>query len=407
MTARVHPAGVAELASVPSNIVAFDQAARPRPLPALRRVDLTDFRNYTFQRLELAGRSVVLTGPNGAGKTNLLEAVSFLSPGRGLRRTRLSEAARQGGSGCWAVAARLDTATGEVALGTGTTGTDGDEGERRAVHVDGRAVSGPAILSDHLGLGWLTPQMDRLFVEGASARRRFLDRLVFGFDPGHARRVAAYERTMRERNRLLAAAAESRWVAAQEETMAGQAVAVAAARREGAVRLQVALDRAPGPFPSAQIAIAGLIEGWLEDQPALAAEDRFRALLADQRGLDAAAGLTLQGPHRSDLLVRHAGKDQPAGQCSTGEQKALLIAIVLANARLSAERRGAAPILLLDEVVAHLDRTRREALFDELAALRTQAWLTGTDGSLFEALGDRAEFFTVRDGHVAPGFDRG
>jgi DNA replication and repair protein RecF len=395
------------LASVPSNILPFDPAARVRPLPALRRIDLTDFRNYAFQRLDLAGRSVVLTGPNGAGKTNLLEAVSFLSPGRGLRRARLSEAARQGSAGRWAVAARLDTAAGELLLGTGTAANDGDDGERRAVHVDGRVASGPAVLSDHLGLAWLTPQMDRLFVEGASARRRFLDRLVYGFDPGHARRVAAFERAMRERNRLLEAGGEARWLTAQEETMAEQAVAVAAARRDGAVRLQDALDRAPGPFPRALIAIDGLIEGWLDEQPALAAEDRYRALLASQRALDAAAGLTLQGPHKSDLLVRHAGKDQPAAQCSTGEQKALLIAMVLANARLAAERRGAAPILLLDEVVAHLDRMRREALFDELAALRTQAWMTGTDGSLFEALGDRAEFFTVRDGRVAHGFDRG
>jgi len=371
----------------------------------VRRLDLTEFRNYAALRLELDGRPVVLTGPNGAGKTNLLEAVSFLSPGRGLRRARLGEAGRQGATRRWAVAARVSGPAGAVDLGTGLA--EGEEGERRIVHVDGQPASGPVALGLHMAVAWLTPQMDRLFVEGASARRRFLDRLVYGFDPDHARRVAAFERAMRDRNRLLALGGEARWLTAQEETMAEQAVAVAAARRDGIQRLQAALARNAGPFPRADIAVSGLVETWLDDQPAVAVEDRYRALLAGQRPVDAAAGMALEGPHRADFVVRHAAKDQPAGLCSTGEQKALLIAIVLANARLTAARRGSAPILLLDEVAAHLDRARREALFDELLALGGQAWLTGTDAELFRPLLERAEFFAVRDGTVAAGIDRG
>ncbi len=371
----------------------------------VRRLDLTEFRNYAALRLELDGRPVVLTGPNGAGKTNMLEAVSFLAPGRGLRRARLGEAGRQGATRRWAVAARITGPTGPVDIGTGLA--EGEEGERRVVHVDGQPASGPAALGQHMSLAWLTPQMDRLFVEGASARRRFLDRLVYGFDPDHARRVSAFERAMRDRNRLLALGGEQRWLAAQEETMAGQAVAVAAARRDGAQRLQAALRQNAGPLPQADIAVLGLVENWLEDQPAVAVEDRYRALLASQRPVDAAAGMALEGPHRADLIVRHTEKNQAAGLCSTGEQKALLIAIVLANARLTALRRGSAPILLLDEVAAHLDRTRRDALFEELFALGGQVWFTGTDSDLFRPLEGRAEFFAVRDGTVVAGIDRG
>jgi DNA replication and repair protein RecF len=382
-------------------------AVGPRPVPAVRRLQLADFRNYPALRLDPAGRHVVLTGPNGAGKTNLLEAISLLSPGRGLRRARLGEVGRQGSAGQWAVAARIALEFDEIAVGTGLPADDDAGSERRAVQVDGEPAAGPTVLTEQFGLAWLTPQMDRLFVEGPSPRRRFLDRLVYGFDPAHARRVAAYERAMRDRNRQLSDGADRAWLTAIEETMAEHALAIAAARRDGAGRLQQALVGATGPFPRASIALSGLLEGWLDEQPALAVEDRFRALLADQRGADAAAGLAVQGPHRTDFTVHHVAKNQAAALCSTGEQKALLIAISLANARLAAERRGFAPILLLDEVAAHLDRARREALFDELNALGAQAWLTGTDGSLFEALGERAEFFTVRDGKVAPGFDRG
>jgi len=374
--------------------------------PSVARVDLAEFRNYAALRLDLAGRPVVLTGPNGAGKTNLLEALSFLAPGRGLRRARLGEVTRQGApTRAWAVAVRLSTATGPLDLGTGLGSGLGageeDAGERRLVRVDGQPASGPAALTDHLCLAWLTPQMDRLFIESAGGRRRFLDRLVYGFDPDHARRVAAFERAMRDRNRLLEAGGDVAWLAAQEETMAEHAVAVSAARRDGVARLGAALRQSRGPFPRADIAVDGLLEAWLDDMPASAAEDRYRAALAAGRPRDAAAGLTLEGPHRADFLVRHAAKDQAAEYCSTGEQKALLIAIVLANARLIAARRGVAPILLLDEVVAHLDQARRAALFDEICALGAQAWLTGTDAALFVELRDRAEFFTVRDGAVA------
>jgi DNA replication and repair protein RecF len=372
----------------------------------VRRLDLSDFRNYAALRLEPGPGLVVLTGANGAGKTNLLEAVSFLAPGRGLRRARLAEVARAadgGRAGAWAVAAHLDSAAGPVELGTGY-GRDADaEGERRVARIDGRAVTGPAAFAEFVDLAWLTPAMDRLFADGASARRRFLDRLTYGADPGHARRVGAFERAMRERARLLAEGrGDDRWLAALEETMAEQGVAVAWARREQVARLAGAVASARGPFPGARLALSGVVEDWLAEMPALAAEDAFRARLAANRGRDAAAGTASEGPHRSDLEVRHAASDQPAAQCSTGEQKALVIAIVLANARLTAARRGRPPILLLDEVAAHLDRVRRQALFDEIGALGGQAWLTGTEPALFVGLEERAQFFAVLGGGVVP-----
>jgi DNA replication and repair protein RecF len=245
--------------------------------------------------------------------------------------------------------------------------------------------------------------MDRLFVEGASGRRRFFDRLVHGFAGGHAGDLGAYEQAMRERAKLLREGRRDRsWLGALEEAMARHGVAVAAARVEVRARLQVAVEEAIGPFPAADLALAGDVEGWLATMPALAAEDRLRATLAERRPIDADSGTTTLGPHRSDLLVRHRGKDMPAEACSTGEQKALLIAIELAFARLLREVRGAAPLLLLDEIAAHLDRERRTALYDELAALEGQAWLTGTDAALFDAMGDRAQRFTVVDGGIVP-----
>ncbi len=373
------------------------------PVLAVRRVDLTAFRNYRTMRLNVDRRSVVLTGPNGAGKTNLLEALSLLIPGRGLRRARLQEMNRDDPlGGCWAVAARLDTPTGPADIGTGLAPASAtDNSERRLVRIDGADVAGPSLLSDLVDLVWLTPAMDRIFLESTSGRRRFMDRLVYGVDPLHARRVSAYERAMRERTRLLVdGGADPAWLAALEETMAENGVALAAARREGLTRLNAAIAATHGVFPQAELAVPGLLEDWLAEMPALAAEDRFRALLAQGRARDAAAGAACEGPHRSDLAVRHLSKDQPAARCSTGEQKALLIAITLAVARLVAMRRGAAPILLLDEVVAHLDQVRRAALFAEIAALGAQAWLTGTDRNLFDELRGDAQFFTVQDGQV-------
>ena len=245
--------------------------------------------------------------------------------------------------------------------------------------------------------------MDRLFVEASSDRRRFLDRLVYGHQPGHATRVAAYEQAMRERNRLLRERlGDTVWLDALEQRMAAESVAIAAARNDVVGRLNRAMAMAHGPFPRAGLALDGVVEGWLSEGPALAAEERFRADLRAARAEDAASGRTGTGPHRTDLAVRHLEKDQTAGQCSTGEQKALLISIVLADARLVAVQSGATPILLLDEVAAHLDEIRRTALFDELCALGAQAWLTGTDRSLFVGLEGRAQFFGVAEATVRP-----
>jgi DNA replication and repair protein RecF len=373
--------------------------------PAVTRLSLQAFRNYAALRLDLAGQPVVLTGPNGAGKTNLLEALSLLGPGRGLRRAKLNEINRQDGSERWAVAARVEGHAGTVELGTGLVppNAEGDENdsERRLVRIDGRAAPSAMALGEHLPMAWLTPQMDGLFREGSSARRRFMDRLVHGFDAGHARRVAGFEKAMRERNRLLETNADRRWLDAQEETMAEQAVAVAAARREGLVRLGATLANAGGPFPHAAVAVQGSLETALDGAPALAVEDGYRATLAANRRRDAEAGGATEGPHRADLLVRHVEKDQAASLCSTGEQKALLLAITLAVARVAAQRDGRVPLLLLDEVAAHLDRARRQALFDTLVALGCQAWLTGTDEDTFAPLRGQAEFLAVREGDVA------
>ncbi len=377
------------------------------------RLTLTEFRCYARLRLEVDDRPVVLTGPNGAGKTNLLEAISFLSPGRGLRRARLAEANRIGGAGPWAVAARVAGPVGPVEVGTGLVrgnGGDVENGqgngqvpERRVVRIDGRPAGGAAALADLIGMTWLTPQMDRLFVEAASGRRRFLDRLVFGFEPAHAGHASDYEKAMRERNRLLKQGRRDRaWLTALEGEMAAHGVALAAARREWLARLNVALDGAEGPFPVPEAAVEGRVEAWLDEMPAVAAEDRFRAALEAGRGRDQVAGGAVTGPHRSDLAVRHRATGRPAAQCSTGEQKALLIALVLATARLAAAERGRLPVLLLDEISAHLDAERRDALYDEVSALGGQAWLTGTDRGLFDGLVGRAQFFTVQGGSLTP-----
>jgi DNA replication and repair protein RecF len=370
----------------------------------VRRLVLTEFRNYRSTRLDLDAGPVVLTGPNGAGKTNLLEAISFLSPGRGLRNARLSDVDRRGGSANgevapWAVAVTIETRRGAVRIGTGR---ESAEDERRAVRIDGEPARGQAALAECLGVLWLTPQMDRLFLEGPGGRRRFLDRLVLGLDPAHAGRVARYEQAMRERSRLLRdGVADPAWLRAVEETMAEQGVAVAAARREAVERLDRVCAEAEGPFPRACLDLQGTVEDWLGSMPALAAEEKFKAGLAESRTVDAASGGAGLGPHRSDLAVTHAEKRVAADQASTGEQKALLISIVLAQAGLQRELRGEPPILLLDEVAAHLDAARRDALFVILAGLESQTWLTGTDAALFAPLRETARFVSVADGALS------
>lgn len=365
---------------------------------AVTRLRLTNFRGYDTAAFDGDPRPVVLTGPNGAGKTNLLEAISFLAPGRGLRQARLSDIDRRStdtaDAGGWAVAATVSTALGSVDIGTGREADD----TRRTVRVNGAPAQGPNALAEHVSVVWLTPRMDRLFLDGASARRRFLDRLVFGFDTAHSARVGAYEHAMRERSRLLKTGRrDDGWLTALEDTMAARGVAIAAARRDMANRLARACARGGGPFPRAGIAATGAIEELLDTGPALEAEDRLRAQLAAGRQGDSESGRTAVGPHLSDLSVRHLAKDMPAGQCSTGEQKALLIAVVLANARLQAAERGAAPLLLLDEVAAHLDGQMRQALFAEIRHLGAQAWLTGTDRAVFAELEPCAQFFAVAD----------
>jgi DNA replication and repair protein RecF len=378
---------------------------------AVRRLVLTDFRGYGAARLQVAAAPVVLFGPNGAGKTNLLEALSFLAHGRGLRRARLGEIDRrlrtpdgalgEPAGGAWAIHASLETPEGALEIGTGREASE--TSERRVLLIDGESAKSQAALARHLGVVWLTPAMDRLFVEGGSARRRFLDRLVYGFDAEHAQRVSAYEQAMRERARLLRdGPLDASWLAALEGTMAETGIAIAAARRETVARLDQASAEAIGPFPATRLALAGEIEALLERLPALGAEDEVRARLKELRRQDAESGTTLLGPHRSDLVVRHAITGMPAAEGSTGEQKALLISIVLAHARLQAALRDRAPLLLLDEVAAHLDPARRGALFGEILRLGAQAWLTGTDAALFEGLRGRAQFFSVADAALAP-----
>ena len=366
------------------------------------RLALTDFRNYHEAKLTLGTESVVLTGPNGAGKTNLLEALSFLAPGRGLRGAKSTEIDRRpdlGDSG-WAVAAVVATRNGAVRVGTGR---DPTASERRVVRIDGEPVRGQAALGERLGVVWLTPSMDRLFLDGPSGRRRFLDRLVLGLDPAHASRVSAYEQALRERSHLLRdGPADPAWLAALEEVMAEQGVAVAAGRRDIVQRLDRVCAEARGPFPRARLTLVGGVESWLEDVPALAAEARFAAALAANRQSDGQAGGASIGPHRSDLAVSFAEKGIAAEFASTGEQKALLIAILLAHAALQQATRGEPPLLLLDEIAAHLEASRRAALFEALVRLDSQAWLTGTDAALFAPLRCDAQFLSVHDGTLSP-----
>jgi DNA replication and repair protein RecF len=391
-------------------------AGNEAPGLALSRLVLSDFRCYRRAEIAPPAKPVVLHGPNGAGKTNLLEAISFLAPGRGLRRARLAEIERQRGAGeapgpGWALFAEVVTPEGRHRIGTGRDperssgpdGAPGDDADRRVVRIDGAAVKGQAALAERVHLLWLTPEMDRLFAEGPSERRRFVDRIVTNFVPDHARNLAAYEHAMRERTRLLKSnIADAAWLGALEQSMAESGVAVAAARRDVVGRLAAAAAATRTAFPVPELALAGETEAELARGPALAVEERLRERFAASRGADAEAGRALAGPHRSDLRVTHRAKGMPAALCSTGEQKALLVALVLAAARLLKLRRGAAPLLLLDEIAAHLDQERRSALFDEIAALGAQAWMTGTDAALFAALGSRVAYCAVADGTLSP-----
>ena len=391
--------------------------AQPAVAVGLTHLALTQFRNYRHLALELDLRPVVLVGANGAGQTNLLEAISLLGPGSGLNRAKLSEIDFRGPGNqanmAWAVHAKLQAEGGEYALGTGRDPLAPAQigRDRRLARINGAPARSQADFADILSVQWLVPAMDGLFDDAASARRRYLDRLVTGIDPTHAARVAAYDTAMRERARLLRGEMSATqadldsWLDALEAEMAGSAVAIAASRREAVEALNLALAEGDGPFPRASLAAAGAVETWLTEGPALAAEDKLKAHLKAGRQGDAATGATEWGTHRSDLEVAYLGRSLGAAplraaECSTGEQRALLLSIALAEARLTKRRRGQAPILLLDEAVSHLDGARREALFTELLALGLQAWLSGTDRDLFHPLAGSAQFLAVEDGRV-------
>jgi DNA replication and repair protein RecF len=366
-------------------------------LPAVTRLGLRDFRSYQAFDLRVPPSPVVITGPNGAGKTNLLEALSLLAPGRGLRRASAAEMTRLGAPGGWAISARIATEVGAVEVASQAAGS----GERRQTLIDGEPQRGQNRLDAILSVLWLTPAMDRLFTEAPAGRRRFLDRLCLAFDPSHGTRVNAYDQALRDRSKLLRdGPSDPAWLSALEDGMARHGAAVAATRRQVTQALSAAMaDAKPSPFPTALLEVSGSLEAALADQPALAVEDRFRAELAASRKPEA-DGAPTPGPHRSDLAARHGATGMPAALCSTGEQKALLIAIQLAAARLIAADSGRAPLLLLDEVAAHLDSLRRDALFDSVLALGGQAWFTGTDAETFAALRDQARFVEIDTGGI-------
>jgi DNA replication and repair protein RecF len=373
----------------------------------IERLRLTSFRNYAELGLDVGPGPVVLTGPNGAGKTNLLEAVSLLTSGQGLRRAPYAELTRLGAS-AWAVAGTVRTPLAPVNLGTGFDSRDAGGRSGRMVRVDGESKAGSGALSGELDMFWLTPAMDGLFTGSAGERRRFLDRLIPAFDPGYRTRLGQFERAMQQRNRLLADdVREDARFAGLERIMAETGVAIAAARAAAVAELAATIaarrDRASAsPFPWAELAIAGVLEADLATRPAVDVEDAYAATLRSSRERDRAAGRALEGPHRSDLLVGHGPKSMPAHVCSTGEQKALLVGLVLAHAdHVRRHRDGRAPILLLDEIAAHLDPLRRAALFDEIVALDGQTWMTGTDAEGFSALVGRAQFRRVEEGRIA------
>jgi len=372
----------------------------------IRELKLTDFRNYATAQLALDARPVVLVGDNGSGKTNLLEAVSLLGAGHGLRGRPYGELCRKDGAGGFAVAAKMVSRRDEVEIGTGFALGTQDEGAGRIVRIAGKEQSAGA-LAEHVKLVWLIPAMDGLFTGPAAERRRFLDRLVLAVDPKMRNPLGRYDRAMRQRNRLFQMREGSRALfEGLEEQMAEAGVAVAAARLDATDRLATLIGRtreARGdntPFPWAGLALEGTLEGALSERPATEVEDAFRGLLEHDRDRDRAASRALEGPHLSDLIVLHGPKDAPAPHCSSGEQKALLIGLILAKAELIKELEGVSPLVLLDEVAAHLDQARREALFGEILRLGAQAWMTGTDRELFAPIAQDAQILAVNRGKI-------
>lgn len=366
----------------------------------ITRLTLTDFRNHGALRLEPALPLICLFGPNGAGKTNILEALSLLVPGRGLRAQDFHLLARLEGNGDWAVASEVQTPQGEIRLGTSF---EGGAATTRKVAVDGHLEKSSGALAHYLKMLWLTPAQDRLFVGPGSERRRFFDRMVASFNDAHPAHVSAFEKLMRERNALLHQThADETWLSTLETQMAEQAIAMAVARNQAADLLakHFASGTAQGPFPWGVLQLHGEIEELVAAIPAVQAEDQYAKILSDSRGLDRSQQRTMRGPHRADISVLHGPKSTPAELCSTGEQKALLIGLILAQAQVAKDVLGASPILLLDEVAAHLDEARRRGLFTALTALGCQAWMTGTDENLFAEAGASACRYEVKDGTV-------
>jgi DNA replication and repair protein RecF len=381
-------------------------SSSPVAASRIARLILQDFRTYASLDLTVSRPLVALVGENGAGKTNVLEAISLFMPGRGLRRAELGEMARNEGPGSFAISVTLDAPYGEHRLGTGLEPQSENARASRICRVDGMPASSPTAFAEYLRIVWLTPDLDALFRGAAGDRRRFLDRLVLAVDAEHGTRVNALERALRSRNRVLEENPDDRlWLDALEREVAELAIAVAAARRETVERLATLIletREEESPFPFAMMGLEGEIDALVATLPAVDAEDRYRAILRDNRSRDRAAGRTLVGPQASDLLVRHGPKDIPANTASTGEQKALLIGLVLAHARLVASMSGIAPFVLLDEVAAHLDPRRRAGLYDALQSLGGQVWMTGADPGLFAELQGRANLLQVSAGAIEP-----
>jgi DNA replication and repair protein RecF len=378
---------------------------------AVNRLTLTNFRCYEQQRIELDGRPVLLTGPNGAGKTNLLEALSFLIPGRGLRHAKLRDVGRRSAEGHllaaqWGVSAELLIGEHKIEIGTGFEYKDVLDirysgRDKRVIKINGTVLKSQAELGQYTSAQWLTPQMDRLFIESASGRRKFLDQIICGLDPGHAGPIAAYAHSVRNRNKLLQEGNKDlRWLSSVEGSIARHGVAIAVRRLEAVERLQAVCGYSNGAFPGSSIKMVGQVEDWLFEEPALAVEDRFQAALRDTRKSDTNSGSTSIGTHRSDFIVCHGETGMEAAICSTGEQKALLVGIILAAVKLQTEQRGFTPLLLLDEIAAHLDEPRRTSLFQLIVKMGAQAWITGTESELFNLFNGQVQHFYIENGEL-------
>lgn len=369
---------------------------------AITQLTLENFRNYRTLSLQVPAKPVILTGHNGAGKTNILEAISLLCPGRGIRKSTLKQMDNLAAGGApWVVSVELQSGEETHRVGMGRDGEAARD--KRILKIDGEIKRQHGILTRYASVQWLTPSMDQVFMEGGTARRKFLDRIVYSFDPEHASRVGAYELSMRERNKLLSdrATADPYWLSVLEQQMAEAGVAMTIARQETLARIAEAMQELHPEFPKAITELQGTLEAWLSGGlSALEAESKFAARLAEIRSLDSAAGRAMEGAHRSHFHVIHSLKNAMAEQCSTGEQKALLLSLILSSAKARTKWCGLPPVLLLDEVVAHLDVDKRNCLFDVISSTAIQAWMTGTDAADFQGLQAVATVVEIASGEA-------